>query len=140
MTINNLLAVKFEPFASAERVHHMVNASCISISTYVFPIQLLYGCSQPAGTGFWRGGATCNGASHILWAWARNAPSFVLPEDVAFQIGHPSDPIQHLVLQIHYAKLFDGKVRDFSGNSTRFPILLRNNSLSSYRSSIAYQR
>uniref|UniRef100_A0A915DPK1 Uncharacterized protein n=1 Tax=Ditylenchus dipsaci TaxID=166011 RepID=A0A915DPK1_9BILA len=47
--------VKFEPFASADRVHHM----------------LLYGCDQPAYNGdFWRGGATCGGSTHILYAWA----------------------------------------------------------------------
>ncbi|KAI1731404.1 NHL repeat domain-containing protein [Ditylenchus destructor] len=92
--------VKFEPFASADRVHHM----------------LLYGCSQPAyDKDFWRGGATCGSSTHILYAWARNAPPLTLPEGVAFPIGNEDDPVQYLVLQIHYARPFDGKVRDFSG-------------------------
>lgn len=44
--------VKFEPFASADRVHHM----------------LLYGCDTPAmNTGFWRGSQTCSGVTHILY-------------------------------------------------------------------------
>lgn len=93
--------VKFEPFANADRVHHM----------------LLYGCSQPAYSGqFWKGGATCGGGTHILWAWARNAPALSLPDDVAFPVGHEGDPIQYLVLQIHYAKPFVGSVQDYSGN------------------------
>jgi hypothetical protein len=92
--------VKFEPFASADRVHHM----------------LLYGCTQPAYEAqFWKGGATCSGGSHILWAWARNAPSLSLPDEVAFPVGNPGDSIQYLVLQIHYAKPFEGHVRDYSG-------------------------
>ncbi|KAH7728406.1 Protein PAMN-1 [Aphelenchoides avenae] len=77
---------------------------------------LLYGCSQPAYSGqFWKGGATCGGGTHILWAWARNAPALSLPDDVAFPVGHEGDPIQYLVLQIHYAKPFVGNVQDYSG-------------------------
>uniref|UniRef100_A0A183CLC9 peptidylglycine monooxygenase n=1 Tax=Globodera pallida TaxID=36090 RepID=A0A183CLC9_GLOPA len=94
--------VEFEPFAHADRVHHM----------------LLYGCSSPAYTdrNFWQGMATCgDGGSHILYAWARNAPSLKLPKDVAFAIGNEGDPVQYVVLQIHYAKQFAGNVRDFSG-------------------------
>jgi hypothetical protein len=92
--------VKFEPFADADRVHHM----------------LLYGCDQPAfNAQFWKGGQTCAGNSHILYAWARNAPSLSLPENVAFPIGNPGDPVKFLVLQIHYARPFVGNVRDFSG-------------------------
>jgi hypothetical protein len=92
--------VKFEPSASGDRVHHI----------------LLYGCTQPAyAVSFWKGAATCAGASHILYAWARNAPSLELPKDVAIPIGNNGDPVQYLVLQIHYAHPFEGNVRDFSG-------------------------
>ena len=77
---------------------------------------LLYGCDQPAQqANVWRGGATCAGSSHILYAWARNAPSLTLPDNVGFAIGNPGDPVQYLVLQIHYARPFQGNVRDFSG-------------------------
>uniref|UniRef100_A0A915E6I2 Copper type II ascorbate-dependent monooxygenase C-terminal domain-containing protein n=1 Tax=Ditylenchus dipsaci TaxID=166011 RepID=A0A915E6I2_9BILA len=62
-------------------------------------ITCCYGCDQPAYNGdFWRGGATCGGSTHIL-----------------FSIGNEGDPVQYLVLQIHYAKPFEGNVRDFSG-------------------------
>ncbi|KAI6207681.1 hypothetical protein M3Y96_00034600 [Aphelenchoides besseyi] len=92
--------VKFEPHASADRVHHM----------------LLYGCDQPAyQSQVWKGGATCAGSSHILYAWARNAPSLTLPENVGFAIGNENDPVQYIVLQIHYAHPFQGQVEDYSG-------------------------
>jgi len=92
--------VKFEPSASADRIHHI----------------LLYGCTTPAyEKEFWPGGETCRGPAHILYAWARNAPSLELPEDVAFPIGNPGDSVQYIVMQIHYARPFVGKVRDFSG-------------------------
>uniref|UniRef100_A0A1I8AP06 Peptidylglycine monooxygenase n=1 Tax=Steinernema glaseri TaxID=37863 RepID=A0A1I8AP06_9BILA len=92
--------VKFEPFAHADRVHHM----------------LLYGCEQPAGnTYFWKGMQTCSGAAHILYAWARNAPALTLPNDVAFAVGNEGDSIRYLVLQIHYAQPFAGNVKDYSG-------------------------
>uniref|UniRef100_A0A0K0E1E1 Peptidylglycine monooxygenase n=1 Tax=Strongyloides stercoralis TaxID=6248 RepID=A0A0K0E1E1_STRER len=92
---------KFEPLSKAERVHHMI----------------LYGCgSISSKTLFWRGFETCGpGKSSILFAWARNAPSFELPEGVAFAIGDASNGINYLVLQIHYADPFQGNVKDFSG-------------------------
>ena len=64
-----------------------------------------------------------------IWQ-ARNAPPLKLPDNVAFAIGNEGDSVQYLVLQwvpnvskahvlwicrIHYAKKFDGNVRDFSG-------------------------
>uniref|UniRef100_A0A1I8BAJ1 Peptidylglycine monooxygenase n=2 Tax=Meloidogyne hapla TaxID=6305 RepID=A0A1I8BAJ1_MELHA len=93
--------VKFEPAAHADRVHHM----------------LLYGCTTPAYSDkkFWKGGATCSSGNHILYAWARNAPPLVLPENVGFAIGNDGDAVQYIVLQIHYAKQFEGNVIDFSG-------------------------
>jgi hypothetical protein len=98
-----MISVKFEPFASADRVHHM----------------LLYGCDAPAQSSkVWKGGATCAGSSHILYAWARNAPSLTLPEDVGFAIGNAEDAVQYIVLQIHYAHQFQGNVRDYSGSLT----------------------
>ncbi|VDL72877.1 unnamed protein product [Nippostrongylus brasiliensis] len=93
--------VAFEPLANADRVHHI----------------LLFGCTEPAyRSGFWKGGATCGaGVSHILYAWARNAPNLVLPRNVAFSVGHESDGIRYIVLQVHYAQPFAGDVKDYSG-------------------------
>ncbi|VDK48630.1 unnamed protein product [Anisakis simplex] len=92
--------VRFEPFAQADRVHHI----------------LLYGCDQPAmNAKFWKGPQTCRGSAHILYAWARNAPDLRLPAGVAFAVGHPSDTIRSFVLQVHYAHPFVGKLMDYSG-------------------------
>ncbi|XGW21085.1 hypothetical protein V3C99_004221 [Haemonchus contortus] len=93
--------VGFEPLANADRIHHI----------------LLFGCTEPAHTnGFWKGGETCApGATHILYAWAKNAPSLNLPRNVGFSVGHENDGIRYLVLQVHYAQPFAGDVRDYSG-------------------------
>uniref|UniRef100_A0A915P101 Peptidylglycine monooxygenase n=1 Tax=Meloidogyne floridensis TaxID=298350 RepID=A0A915P101_9BILA len=61
------------------------------------------------------GGATCNTGNHILYAWARNAPPLVLPENVGFAVGNEGDSVQYIILQIHYATPFEGNVIDFSG-------------------------
>ncbi|CAG9535368.1 unnamed protein product [Cercopithifilaria johnstoni] len=93
--------VRFEPFAHADRIHHI----------------LLYGCTYPAWPKpFWKGFSVCRSFdSHILYAWARNAPDFRLPQNVAFSVGHDFDPIKYLVMQVHYAHPFVGKVLDYSG-------------------------
>ncbi|KAK6727683.1 hypothetical protein RB195_005396 [Necator americanus] len=93
--------VGFEPLAHADRIHHI----------------LLYGCGEPAHSQtFWRGGETCGmGVTHILYAWARNAPTLLLPRNVAFSVGHEDDGIKYFVLQVHYAQPFAGDVKDFSG-------------------------
>uniref|UniRef100_A0A915LS27 Peptidylglycine monooxygenase n=1 Tax=Meloidogyne javanica TaxID=6303 RepID=A0A915LS27_MELJA len=62
-----------------------------------------------------KGGATCNTGNHILYAWARNAPPLVLPENVGFAVGNEGDSVQYIILQIHYATPFEGNVIDFSG-------------------------
>lgn len=55
-------------------------------------------------------GGICGGySSTILWAWAKDAPTFKLPEDVGFKVG-PGTKIDYLVLQVHYksASIFKG--------------------------------
>lgn len=42
------------------------------------------------------------GESHVMYAWAKNAPPTSLPEDVAFKIAQD----ELIVLQIHYANEF----------------------------------
>ncbi|KAL6729380.1 hypothetical protein Aduo_000438 [Ancylostoma duodenale] len=93
--------VGFEPLAHADRIHHI----------------LLYGCTEPAHSkAFWSGGETCGyGSTHILYAWARNAPSLTLPRNVGFSVGHAGDGIKYFVMQVHYAQPFAGDVKDFSG-------------------------
>ncbi|VDM56338.1 unnamed protein product [Angiostrongylus costaricensis] len=76
---------------------------------------LLYGCAEPALTRtFWKGYMTCGpGVAHILYAWAKNAPNLILPNDVAFSVGHAKDGIRYLILQVWpFLLLFE---LDFSG-------------------------
>uniref|UniRef100_A0AC35TIH0 Peptidylglycine monooxygenase n=1 Tax=Rhabditophanes sp. KR3021 TaxID=114890 RepID=A0AC35TIH0_9BILA len=104
--------VEFEPLSDASRVHHM----------------LLYGCEEPASdAGFWRGHDTCRGSTHILYAWARNAPSLKLPKNVGFPVGEASPSIKYLVLQVHYATPFQGRVKDFSGINLHISSVRPNN-------------
>ena len=49
----------------------------------------------------WIGGAPCEQDPKILWAWALDAPEFVMPANVSMEIGN--DRIKHLVMEIHYA-------------------------------------
>ncbi|KAG7168660.1 Peptidyl-glycine alpha-amidating monooxygenase-like [Homarus americanus] len=55
----------------------------------------------------------CEG-SRIMYAWAKNAPSTVLPKGVGFHIGGKTG-IRFSTLQIHYAKPLPDGVADHSG-------------------------
>ena len=44
----------------------------------------------------------CRGETHIMYAWAKDAPPTNLPENVAFKL----DPDEYIVVQIHYANQF----------------------------------
>lgn len=105
--------VGFEPNASMNVAHHM----------------LLFGCKAPGSSDtVWDCGemATsssssnlkkadpCSEGSHVVYAWARNAKSLELPEDVGFQVGKGTE-IQYLVLQVHYSKKFPEGKTDNSG-------------------------
>ncbi|CAG9796972.1 unnamed protein product [Diatraea saccharalis] len=90
---------------------------------------LLYGCSEPGSNdSVWSCGemqsneiddryntaSPCRTGSQIVYAWARDAPSLQLPEDVGFLIGKDS-AIKYLVLQIHYMHRFPENTFDNSG-------------------------
>ncbi|XP_026293326.2 peptidylglycine alpha-hydroxylating monooxygenase [Frankliniella occidentalis] len=107
--------VGFEPNATMATAHHM----------------LLYGCSEPGSAKpVWNCGEMAAASdeagyeasspckqgtgSEIVYAWARDAPTLSLPEDVGFKVGGDSD-IKYLVLQVHYAhidKFKDGSTDD----------------------------
>ncbi|ODM88631.1 Peptidylglycine alpha-hydroxylating monooxygenase, partial [Orchesella cincta] len=88
----NQYIVKFKPVADMGAVHHM----------------LLYGCTEPGLSMNKCGTAViCSeGQQRILYAWAKNAPSLILPEDVGFEIGGKSG-IASLVLQLHFGDPHD---------------------------------
>ncbi|CAG9581176.1 unnamed protein product [Danaus chrysippus] len=90
---------------------------------------LLYGCSEPGADDLvWSCGemqnndidsryntaSPCQSGSQIVYAWARDAPSLKLPEDVGFLVGENS-PIKYLVLQVHYMHKFPEGQTDNSG-------------------------
>lgn len=109
----NYYIVGFQPNATMHTAHHM----------------LLYGCSEPgANDSVWSCGemqsneiddtyntaSPCRSGSQIVYAWARDAPSLHLPQDVGFHIGKDS-PIKYLVLQVHYMHRFSQGKTDNSG-------------------------
>mgnify|MGYP003316532693 CR=1 FL=1 len=47
----------------------------------------------------------CGSGSHVVYAWALNAPELILPEGVGFRVGGPDSEIDWLVLQVHYASV-----------------------------------
>ena len=51
---------------------------------------------------------------NIVYAWAKNAPPTILPNDVGFRIGAESN-IRFLVLQVHYAHPMPETTKDESG-------------------------
>lgn len=108
----NYYLTGFEPNATQESAHHII----------------LYGCRKPGSSkSIWNCGemahrsndneetmVPCAEESQILYAWARDAPTLILPDGVGFKVGGDS-PIKYLVLQVHYAHidLFkDGRTDD----------------------------
>ncbi|OQV24773.1 Peptidylglycine alpha-hydroxylating monooxygenase [Hypsibius exemplaris] len=94
-------------------------------TSHVVHHMLLYGCPEPGSQErVWNCGGDMSGTSgddnaqetspvcqsdeKILYAWAHNAPSLELPEDVGFQVGGETN-IQYLVLQVHY----NDQVKDY---------------------------
>ncbi|XP_046416294.1 peptidylglycine alpha-hydroxylating monooxygenase [Neodiprion fabricii] len=102
----NYYIVGFEPNATMATAHHM----------------LLYGCSQPGSSKpVWNCGemahaldtgsetaSPCSEGSQIIYAWARDAPKLILPDDVGFKVGGTSS-IKYLVLQVHYSHIDEFK-------------------------------
>ncbi|KAL7302785.1 hypothetical protein TKK_0004826 [Trichogramma kaykai] len=91
----------FEPNATMNTAHHII----------------LYGCGKPGSRKpVWNCGemahadprlasaGPCDEDSEIIYAWARDAPSFILPPDVGFKVGAKSR-VKYLVLQVHYAHI-----------------------------------
>jgi len=107
--------VGFEPNATMNTVHHMI----------------LFGCAAPGSTKpVWDCGEMadtsddfdsnliksrpCSEGSQVLYAWARDAKTLTLPEDVGFKIGQDTE-VAYLVLQVHYARKFPKYYVDNSG-------------------------
>uniref|UniRef100_A0A0N5AQP0 Peptidylglycine monooxygenase n=1 Tax=Syphacia muris TaxID=451379 RepID=A0A0N5AQP0_9BILA len=99
------MAIGFEPIAESSRVHHI----------------LIYGCRKPfKENGMWKGGETCMLSGQILYAWGRNALPLFLPSGVGFSVGHETDSVKYIVMQVHYAMPFKGKILDYTGVKLHF--------------------
>ena len=72
---------------------HLVANLCNKLNCFfIIPIDPQYSSSaQPCGDG-----------QQVVYAWARNAPELVLPDDVGFRVGGPDSEIDWLVLQVSY--------------------------------------
>ncbi|CAL8075668.1 unnamed protein product [Orchesella dallaii] len=104
---SKLYILKFNPVADMGAVHHMLLYGCIEPG---ITNAKLWNCGHMSGDGSYvhylgerlRSGSICSrGQQRILYAWAKNAPSLSLPEDVAFEIGEEAG-ITSLVLQLHF--------------------------------------
>merc|ERR1711962_406757 len=82
---------QFTANATATKAHHIILQKCKR------PIK------QPGKVWDCNHHATCNDQSHILWAWAKDAPPTLLPKDVAFKLA----PDEYVVMQIHYKNPFN---------------------------------
>ncbi|XP_043249103.1 peptidylglycine alpha-hydroxylating monooxygenase [Colletes gigas] len=108
----NYYIVGFEPNATMATAHHI----------------LLYGCGKPGSSkDVWdcsnmehhtnkndKAMVPCAEDAQILYAWARDAPTLILPTGVGFKVGGDSS-IKYLVLQVHYAHIDqfkDGRTDD----------------------------
>ncbi len=64
-------------------------------------------------------GPVCKGRSQsLIYGWAMDAPSLVLPKDVAFKVGGET-VYSHIVMEIHY-----GNVNYFKGMTIEYILAL----------------
>ncbi|XP_013780664.1 peptidyl-glycine alpha-amidating monooxygenase-like [Limulus polyphemus] len=95
--------VEYEPHAEASRSHHMLLFGCLDMNeNRLYP--RTWRCSHSN---------LCPGMS-ILYAWAKNAPTVILPSGVGFRVGADTT-VKYLVLQMHYAHLLPSGIKDSSG-------------------------
>ncbi|CAH1989253.1 unnamed protein product [Acanthoscelides obtectus] len=105
--------VGFEPNATMNVAHHILLFGCTTPGT----TDEVWDCGEMAKSGTekkYKRASPCASGNHVLYAWARNAKTLELPEDVGFQVGKGTS-IQYIVLQIHYSKKFEDNRRDNSG-------------------------
>lgn len=101
----NYYIVGFEPNATMATAHHMLVFGC----TQPGSSKAVWDCGEMANTNSKVDTAPpCADGAQVIYAWARDAPQFDLPEGVGFKVGGDS-PIQYIVLQVHYAHIDDFK-------------------------------
>jgi len=95
--------VGFEPTAHMRTAHHMILYGCKSPARQ----EAIYNCGGMAvkDPQYSSSAQPCGDGQQVVYAWARNAPELVLPDDVGFRVGGPDSEIDWLVLQVHYASI-----------------------------------
>ncbi|CAF1362695.1 unnamed protein product, partial [Didymodactylos carnosus] len=91
----------FNPSATAKDAHHMLLYGCTEPGSQ----KKIWNCGEMAnGRSEYASGQVCASGSTIIYAWAMDAPSLKLPNDVAFKVGG-NTTIKYLVVQVHYANI-----------------------------------
>ncbi|XP_078486747.1 putative peptidylglycine alpha-hydroxylating monooxygenase 1 [Ciona intestinalis] len=98
---STLYITGYTPHATQSVAHHMLLYACEIPGEE--NVQTWY-CDGMAASSTTSGslphGSTCNSAATLVWAWAKDAPAFKLPNGVGFPVG-PSTKLKYLVLQVH---------------------------------------
>ncbi|XP_041369878.1 probable peptidylglycine alpha-hydroxylating monooxygenase 1 [Gigantopelta aegis] len=88
----------FVPNADMNIAHHMLLYGCLEPGSD----KNVWNCGEMAAPNpLFESAPTCKSGPKIIYAWAMDAPSLVLPKDVAFKVGGHTD-IKYIVLQVHY--------------------------------------
>lgn len=101
--------VEFIPNATMETAHHIIIYGCKVPGYHVRDSpRAVWECGEMSGVvgpdSPYLRAPVCSGTYSIIYAWAMDAPSLVLPDKVGFKVGKGTD-IAFLVLQVHYAKV-----------------------------------
>ncbi|XP_076335222.1 peptidylglycine alpha-hydroxylating monooxygenase-like isoform X2 [Tachypleus tridentatus] len=101
--------VEFEPNATMHTAHHILLFGCSVVGYRERDTpRAVWDCGEMGGVGRgsqYRRAPVCSEGSHIIYAWARDAPKLTLPEGVGFKVGGRDSGINYLLLQVHYANV-----------------------------------
>ncbi|XP_066599733.1 peptidylglycine alpha-hydroxylating monooxygenase [Prorops nasuta] len=104
----------FQPNATMHTAHHMLLYGCLTPGSS----KAVWNCGEMASSNDHLGNSAppCKEQTQIIYSWARDAPTLMLPEGVGFKVGADST-IKYLVLQVHYLKVdqFKNGATDDSG-------------------------
>ncbi|XP_076335023.1 peptidylglycine alpha-hydroxylating monooxygenase-like isoform X2 [Tachypleus tridentatus] len=101
--------MEFEPNATMHTAHHILLFGCSVVGYRERDTpRAVWDCGEMGGVGRgsqYRRAPVCSEGSHIIYAWARDAPKLTLPEGVGFKVGGRDSGINYLLLQVHYANV-----------------------------------
>ncbi|XP_076335164.1 peptidylglycine alpha-hydroxylating monooxygenase-like isoform X9 [Tachypleus tridentatus] len=101
--------MEFEPNATMHTAHHILLFGCSVVGYRERDTpRAVWDCGEMGGVGRgsqYRRAPVCSEGSHIIYAWARDAPKLTLPEGVGFKVGGRDSGFNYLLLQVHYANV-----------------------------------